>query len=320
VRFRVFVLVTAILLFSLAVFSTPIAFTFDRVYDLYRLSDEPVLVPQGFGFEARSSYNPAAIIVDGEIWLFYRAEDWTGTGRWNGTSRIGLARSTDGLNFHRNEEPVFVPKESYELPGGCEDPRIVKIDGQYIMTYTAYDGSVARLCIAVSDDLINWERFGPIIRTMQWSKAGAIVPQKINDRYYMYFGDTSIYLAYSEDLKNWRVLPRPVMDPRPGQFDSRLVEPGPPPLITEEGILLFYNSADYSNIYRVGAALFDINDPGRLLKRTDSFLLQPELSWEIHGQVPNVVFVEGLVIKDGRLLLYYGAADIYVGVAAIDLK
>jgi len=312
-------LVILILTCSLA-FSGVLSFQFEHVYGIYRLTDEPVLVPQGFGFEARSSYNPAAIIVDNEVWLFYRAEDWTGTGRWNGTSRIGLARSDDGLTFTREKEPVFYPEENYESPGGCEDPRIVEIDGQYIMTYTAYDGSVARLCIAVSEDLKSWERIGPVIRTMQWSKAGAIVPQKINDRYYMYFGDTSIYLAYSEDLRSWRVLPRSVMDPRPGSFDSRLVEPGPPPIITEEGILLFYNSADYSNIYRVGAALFDINDPGRLLKRTDSFLLEPELSWEIHGQVPNVVFVEGLVEKNQRLLVYYGAADLYVGVACIDLE
>ncbi|WP_245612682.1 glycoside hydrolase family 130 protein [Kosmotoga pacifica] len=292
---------------------------FEKVYNLRRLTDFPVLLPEGVGFQSKATFNPAAIKVNDEILLFYRAEDWTGYNAWNGTSSIGLARSTDGLNFTKEPDPIIKPELPYEIPGGCEDPRIVEIDGLYILTYTAYDGNQARLCLAYSSDLKEWVKVGPIIKNFRWSKSGAIVPKKINGKYYMYFGDSQIYLATSKDLKSWNVNPYPVLRPRPDKFDARLVEPGPPPLITSEGILLFYNSADYSGIYRVGAALFDAEKPSRLLKRTDTPLLEPELSWEKYGQVPNVVFVEGAVEHQGKLLLYYGAADVYVGVAAIDL-
>ncbi|MBO8167024.1 MAG: glycosidase [Kosmotoga sp.] len=303
--------------FSLSLFGVNLYF--DKVYELKRLTDYPVLLPEGIGFQSKATFNPAAIRVDDEIYLFYRAEDWTGHNSWNGTSSIGLAKSEDGLNFVKESEPIIKPEPPYEIPGGCEDPRIVEIDGLYIMTYTAYDGSQARLCLAYSKDLKEWTKVGPIIKSFRWSKSGAIVPQKINGKYYMYFGDSQIYIATSSDLKNWNVNPHAVLRPRPDKFDARLVEPGPPPLITPEGILLFYNSADYSGIYKVGAALFDLDKPDRLLKRTDKPLLEPELSWEKYGQVPNVVFVEGAVEYNGKLLLYYGAADLYIGVAAIDL-
>ncbi|MDK2954405.1 MAG: hypothetical protein PWQ27_1788 [Kosmotoga sp.] len=297
-----------------------IGLKFEDLKDLKRLSLSPVLMPQGVDFESKAVFNPAAIEIEGTVYLFYRAEDWTGVNRWNGTSRIGLAKSQDGLNFTRESSPIIEPTEKYEIPGGCEDPRIVKIDDLYIMTYTSYDGSTARLCLAYSKDLKHWTKIGPIIKTMKWSKSGAIIPEKINGKYYMYFGDSKIYLATSDDLRNWQVYPKPILYPRPGEFDSRLVEPGPPPLITEEGILLFYNSADYSGIYRPGAALFDPMNPKKLLKRTRKPLIEPELSWEKNGQVPNVIFLEGSVIHNNFLLIYYGAADTYIGVLGMPLN
>lgn len=304
-----------LIMLSCSVFALNIPF--EKLYEVERLSEYPVLTPGGIGFETKAVFNPATLNVNDKIYMFYRAEDWTGVNRWNGTSTIGLAWSDNGIDFERNTEPVIFPTEDYEIPGGCEDPRIVEIEGQYIMTYTGYDGAKARLCIAVSSDMKNWIKYGPIIQDFNWSKSGAIVPEKIDGKYYMYFGDSSIYLAYSMDLKNWTVYPRPVLKTRAGKFDSSLVEPGPPPIITDEGILLIYNSADYSKIYRPGAALFDLENPRNLLKRTENFLIEPVLSWEIAGQVPNVVFIEGAAIKDNQLFLYYGAADIYIGVLGL---
>jgi predicted GH43/DUF377 family glycosyl hydrolase len=292
----------------------------DDLYRLERYSELPLLMPRGIGWESKAVFNPTAISVNSIVYLFYRSEDWTGVNRWNGTSRIGLATSTDGFTFTREDRPIIEPTESYETPGGCEDPRIVRIDDLYIMTYTGYDGGRARLCIATSEDLIDWHKLGPVFRDDTWSKSGAIVPAKIDGSYYMYFGDSSIKLAYSKDLKNWTVFPRPVIEPRPDRFDSRLVEPGPTPLITDEGILLIYNSADFSTIYRPGAALFDLKNPRSLLKRTEKPLMEPELSWEKTGQVPNVIFIEGAVIHEEKLILYYGAADTYIGAFVLNLK
>ncbi len=134
----------------------------------------------------------------------------------------------------------------------------------------------------------------------------------------MYFGDTNIWSAWSEDLINWNPIEEPVMEPREGMFDSGLVEPGPTPLITEHGILMLYNSADDDLVYRTGQALFDINDPTRLLERSDDFFMEPDTDLEVGGQIPNVVFIEGLAELDGTWFLYFGMGDSGIGVAVYD--
>jgi predicted GH43/DUF377 family glycosyl hydrolase len=123
-------------------------------------------------------------------------------------------------------------------------------------------------------------------------------------------------VATSEDLLRWAdATDQPVLQTRPSQFDSRVVEPGPPPVILTDGILLIYNGADNRLVYRTGWALFDKNDPRHVLARSDQPIFQPERPWEKVGQVPNVIFVEGLVREANRWLFYYGGADKYVGMA-----
>lgn len=280
----------------------------------------PILTPQGDTWQSKDVFNPAAW-SDGEtIYLLYRAEDSTGIGDWNGTSRIGLATSSNGYHFIREPEPVFEPEEEWELPGGAEDPRVVFIDNTFYMTYTAYDGETARLALASSEDLFNWQRHGLLFPDMGWTKAGVIVPEKINDRYWMYFGDTNIWVAWSDDLINWTPIEEPVMRPRQGMFDSRLVEPGPTPIITNRGILLLYNSADHDLVYRTGQALFDIEDPAKLLQRSDDFFMEPEDELETGGQISNVVFIEGYAELGGNGFLYYGMGDSGIGVAVREIK
>ncbi len=280
-----------------------------------KYTDNPILTPQGNTWEAKDVFNPAAF-SDGEtIYMLYRAEDSTGIGDWNGTSRIGLATSKDGYHFEREPEPVLEPTEPWELPGGIEDPRIVYIDQTFYLTYTAYDGETARLALASSTDLRNWTKHGLLFPDLGWTKAGAIVPEKINGRYWMYFGDTNIWIAWSEDLINWNPVEEPVMRTRENMFDSGLIEPGPTPLITKHGILMLYNAADDNLVYRSGQALFDINDPAKLIARSDDYFLEPDLELEIDGQIPNVVFIEGFAELDGKKFLYYGMGDSGIGVA-----
>lgn len=275
----------------------------------------PIIAPQGSAWEAKDVFNPTAWSEGDTIYMLYRAEDSTGIGQWNGTSRIGLAESRDGYHFERHEQPIFGPEEEYELPGGTEDPRIVKIDDTFYLTYTAYNGQTARLALASSKDLSTWERHGILFPELEWSKSGAIVPREINGRYWMYFGDTNIWAAWSEDLVNWTRIEEPVMKPRPDAFDSRLIEPGPTPIITDDGILLLYNSADEDLVYRTGQALFDISDPTKLLERSDEPFLEPDTELEVGGQIPNVVFIEGLARLNGTWFLYYGMGDSGIGVA-----
>ena len=288
----------------------------------HRSTDAPVISPAGDGWQSAGTFNPAVTEASGKIVMLYRAQDS------QGTSRLGYADSADGVHFKRRDEPVLNPTESYEKNGGVEDPRLVQFGETYYLTYTGYNQTDAQLCLAISKDLIHWERKGIIIPAnkgnwnVKWTKSGAIVPEKIDGKYWMYFLGTSADdkdqggLAYSQDLMHWTEATKtPVLPVRPGQFDSRVAEPGPAPILTPNGIVLVYNGADDKLVYRTGVAIFDRRNPRKLLWRSDRPIFQPEKDWEKVGQVPNVVFVEGMVKRGERYLFYYGAADKYIGLA-----
>jgi predicted GH43/DUF377 family glycosyl hydrolase len=126
-------------------------------------------------------------------------------------------------------------------------------------------------------------------------------------------------VASSPDLLHWSsALNHPVLSPRPKHFDSKLTEPGPPPVITSKGILLVYNGADDHLVYSTGWVLFDRADPTKVIARADMPVFHPVEAWEKIGQVPNVVFVEGLVRRGNRWFFYYGGADKDIGAAVAD--
>lgn len=290
-----------------------------------RLSNSPILAPKGSDWQAAGTFNPAAIRREGKVILLYRAQDA------GGTSRLGYAESMDGVHFTNRAEPVFSGAAEYEKDGGVEDPRVIEVDGVYYLTYTGYNKRDAQLCLAISRDLIHWERKGILLPAYKgnwnvgWTKSGAIVKHKIDGKYWMYWlGNTpneayQTGLSSSRDLLHWtEETQTPVLPARPGKFDSRVVEPGPPPILTKDGIVLVYNGADDKLIYRTGIAVFDRKDPRKLRYRSEQPLFEPELDWEKEGQVPNVVFVEGLVPEKNSYLVYYGGADKYVGVASVN--
>ncbi|NND09778.1 MAG: family 43 glycosylhydrolase [Flavobacteriaceae bacterium] len=312
-------------------------------------------------WEERNVLNPSAIVKDDKVYLFYRAQDL------NGTSRIGMAISEDGLNFVKSEAPVFYPdlddmkiyewnyKKGTETENsedcyfcyfdGVEDPRIVqRDDGRYFMTYTSYDGKTARLSIASSTDLKTWTKHGLVLSSEKhqdtWSKAGAIVCKieegriiatKIDGKYWMYFGDTNLFMATSDDLVSWEVCENEeskkrisVLHPRMGKFDSRLVEPGPYALLKDQGILLIYNASNAANFndpnlpkftYAAGQALFNKDKPYELIDRTSGYFIHPDKDYEKIGEVNEVCFVEGLVRFNDKWFLYYGTADSKIAVA-----
>jgi predicted GH43/DUF377 family glycosyl hydrolase len=287
----------------------------------HRVSDAPVIAPRGMGWEGAGTFNPAVVERHDRIVMLYRAQDK------QGTSRLGYAESSDGIRFIRRDEPVLSPTTDYEKDGGVEDPRLVQIGDTYYLTYTGYNKRDAQLCLAMSTDLIHWERKGVILPAykgswnVRWTKSGAIVPEKIGGKYWMYYLGTTADnkdqagLASSADLLHWRDATLvPALPVRQGRFDSRVAEPGPPPIITPDGIILIYNGADDKLVYRTGIAIFDRNDPRKLLWRSDEPIFSPERDWERVGQVPNVVFVEGMVRQRDRYLFYYGGGDTNVGV------
>lgn len=297
-----------------------------------KYSENPILVPQGDSWERHSVFNPTAWTDDKRIYLLYRAIGSKEQNKGMMSSSIGLAVSEDGIHFTREPKPVIEPSLSYEIPGGCEDPRLVKIEDTFYLTYTAYDGKLARLSMASSKDLRSWKKLGILFPDQEWdnffpkgkydqlfprgwSKSGAILDHQVNGYYWMYFGDTHIWAAYSRDLLKWNVIQEPVLSPRQGSFDSRLVEPGPTPITLPEGIWLGYNAADSNLKYSFGQALFSLDDPTKLIQRCSRPILEPTSDLEFQGDVPNVIFGEGLVRFKEKWFLYYGMADSRIGVA-----
>jgi predicted GH43/DUF377 family glycosyl hydrolase len=305
-------------------------------------------------WEEYATFNPAAVVRDGKVYVLYRAEDATGDSTiGHHTSRLGLAESSDGLHFTRRNEPVLFPdrdaQRKNEWTGGVEDPRIVESEsGEYVLTYTQWNREVPRLGVATSRDLVHWEKHGPAFASAAGgkylameTKSGAIlcrfvgercVATKVNGKYWMYFNVPEVLIATSTDLLSWTPVedgngrPLRVLSPRPGYFDSWLVEAGAPAVLTPRGIVLLYNAGNSGRYgdpsvpprtYTAGQALFDARNPLRLLARTDVPFLRPTEPYEKSGQYKEgTTFVEGLVRFKGRWLLYYGTADSRVAVAA----
>lgn len=316
-------------------------------------------------WECADTFNPAAVVKDGKVCVLYRAEDDPTVGIGRRTSRVGYTESADGIHIdYRDTKPVVYPDNSYmsktyEWPGGVEDPRVVEaeVDGapMYVMTHTAWNRSKARLAIATSRDLKNWTHHGPAFRTAYGGKfanlgckSGSILTEvkdgrlqaaKINyegkEKYFMYWGESWVCAAISDDLVNWE----PILDgdgnldylvrPRNGYFDSQLTECGPPAVLTKDGILLIYNGKNKSgsngdpfyapNTYAAGQMLFSRENPLQLLDRLDKPFFRPMDDFEKSGQyAAGTVFMEGLVYHQDKWYLYYGCADSFVGVAVYD--
>jgi predicted GH43/DUF377 family glycosyl hydrolase len=293
----------------------------------------PILGPTGVGWEKERVYNPSVIVEDNLFHMFYRAENGDGI-----TGRIGYAWSTDGINFTRGRDPVLVPSENYDL-GGVEDPRVVKIGNTYYMTYVGVDNGHpdnTNVCLAKSTDLKNWTKLGETVRPAHsWNsyqiKAGALVPQKIDNYYYMYYlGENEpwhakIGLARATDLDNvltWEdFLSGPVLEPRSGPyFDNIGIEPGAV-YVLENGILLIYNGwtrDPYTGgyIHRTGWAIFSKEDPSKLLDRGDNYIIEEY----VPGTSNTIAFSESIVYHEGKWYIHYGMQDRWIGVAIYDTE
>ena len=309
-----------------------------------RFEGNPIMRPNPkYEWESTYLYNPSTIVIDSKIWMLYRAQNK------NKTSVIGLAWSEDGYNFTRYTKPVMTPTEPFELHGGCEDPRVIRVNGTFYMTYTGYDGNIARLAIATSTNMVTWKKHGPILPDVNnalykwsthkntyrprtgWSKAGSIVNEKMPDgKYLMLYGDSQLYAARSEDLIHWEYkrdsLP---YAKKVNDWEQSLIESGPPPIKTRDGKWMqIYNGmatglGGYKPTqYSTGEFLFDpVENPnGPPTSRLEVPLLQPETVDEVEGQVNLVVFTEGLVQYQGKWFMYFGQGDTSLGVAVADVQ
>jgi predicted GH43/DUF377 family glycosyl hydrolase len=307
-------------------------------------------------WESNDTFNPAATVKDGKIYVLYRAEDKSGIAIGHRTSRIGLAQSTNGITMKRREAPVLFPgdddQKEFEWTGGCEDPRVaVTEDGTYLLLYTQWNKKTPRLGSATSKDLINWKKHGPIFQdayngkfhdiasksasVLTVLKDGKLVITKHQGKYWLYWGENNVYAATSENLVDWEPVViedgslKKLASPRRGYFDSHLTECGPPAILTPKGIVLLYNGKNLSgansdpnytaNSYCAGQMLFSAEDPSKYITRLDKPFMVPTESFEKSGQYPaGTVFIEGLVYFQKKYMLYYGCADSRVSVAIYD--
>lgn len=283
-------------------------------------------------WEAKATFNPAALRVRNKIHILYRALSQ------DNVSSIGYASTKDGVSIdERQAMPVYVPRESFELKkiaggnSGCEDPRLTKIGKNIYMCYTAFDGigppRVAITSITEKNFLLkNWEWEKPLIITPAGldDKDACIFPEKINGKYFILHrvgeeicGDYLKSLNFKTETVQKCIR---IIGPRINTWDSAKVGISGPPIKTKNGWLLLYHGVSKShNTYRVGAVLLDLDDPAIVLARTADPILEPEEPYEKIGIVNNVVFPCGMVLKDGLLYVYYGGADMVVGVATIEL-
>jgi beta-1,2-mannobiose phosphorylase / 1,2-beta-oligomannan phosphorylase len=320
--------------------------------ELERFKGNPIIIPDPHNrWETKATFNPAAIYEEGKVHILYRA-----IGE-NDVSVLGYASSIDGEHIHeRLKTPVYIPREPFEgvkpgvsvraaAPGiylsggggwgGCEDPRLTRIEDRVYLTYVAYDGAntprVALSSISYQDFLNKqwrWEKPVLISAPNIVDKNACLLPEKINGKYVIFHRVfPNILIDYVDDLDfdgqtrwlegHYKIPVRALSS----DWDSLKVGCGPPPLRTKDGWLLIYQAVGCCQgyHYKIGAMLLDIKDPTNVLARSKKPILEPKAAYENEGWKSGVVYPCGAAIVKDRIYVYYGGADTVVCAASAKL-
>ena len=293
-----------------------------------RYAGNPIITVKDLPYPANSVFNAAATKVGSETLLLMRVEDR------RGISHLTAARSKDGIdNWRIDDQPTLIPgpKSHAEEIWGIEDPRITFLEGQerWAIAYTAYSEGGPLVCLATTADFKCFERLGPVMPPED--KDAALFPVRFAGRWAMIHRPVPtfpgrgphIWISFSPDLKHWgdhRILIRTRTG---GWWDSDKIGLSPPPLKTDAGWLILYHGVRTTvggAIYRLGLALLDIDDPTRVIARSDEWVFGPEKDYELFGDVDKVVFPCGWVAEDDEVRLYYGGADTCLALATANLS
>ncbi|MFP4053816.1 MAG: glycosidase [Phycisphaerae bacterium] len=318
-----------------------------------RHPENPVVTPGGHDWRCVTVFNPAVLLDDdGRFYMWERATQSLEPLQCS----VGLLGSDDGVHWQLERDRPVLSVEDFGTPRGTvEDPRVVKIDGQYIMTFVhrnytwicrptgvgiplyvcpegipADDLNNYRSGVAVSTDRENWNVLGLITPEDLDDRDCVIFPEKIGGRYAMlrrpmnYVGPEfgtdapSMWISYSEDLLNWsdaELVAVPENDWEGGKIGAAA-----PPMLTDEGWLTLYHGVDENVTYRVGVMLLDRHDPTKMLARCPDFIMEPQAYYERTGLIiPNVIFPTANVVKDGTVHIYYGCTDTCISLATVEL-
>jgi predicted GH43/DUF377 family glycosyl hydrolase len=297
--------------------------------DLFRRHEyNPILTAADWPYPVNSVFNPGAVsLPDGTTMLLCRVEDR------RGHSHLSAARSANGVDGWRiDPQPTLSadPKRFPEELWGIEDPRITFIPelGRHAVVYTAYTHDGPGVALALTDDFREFERFGLIMQPED--KDAALLPRRIGGQWALIHRPVSapkahMWISYSPDLRSWGNH-KLMMEARRGAWwDANKIGLSPPPIETPQGWLVIYHGVRLTAsgcIYRLGLALFELENPERCLKRGDEWIFGPEKPYERHGDVDDVVFPCGCILApDGDTLrLYYGAADSSIALATGSIR
>ena len=290
-----------------------------------RYSGNPILTKKDIPYPVATVHNAGMTKHGNEYIMLFRSHNL------NGRSIIGKAVSSDGYDFKVDPKPFITPAtegvfKEYEAYG-VEDPRISFIDGEYLITYSAYSQHGVRIGLAKTKDFKTVERFSLI--TEADYRNVVIFPEKFNglyarlDRPHSEISPWAIWISYSPDLRYWGDS-KLIMNPVKYHWDEMKIGPGATPIKTSRGWLNIYHGVFPTmagSVYRLGVALHDLEDPSKIIAVGDNWILQPEETYEITGYVPNVVFTCGAIPEpDGSVKIYWGGADTVMCVGTANIE
>jgi predicted GH43/DUF377 family glycosyl hydrolase len=301
-----------------------------NLYDelFHRHADNPILTARHWPYPAHTVFNAGACQTRNETVLLVRVEDR------RGHSHLTVARSNDGVsNWRIDSQPSLAPDPANysEEAWGVEDPRLTWVEErqEWFIAYTAYSASGPLVSLATTKDFTSFTRLGPVMPPED--KDAAVFPRRFGNRYAMIHRPVSsgslgahIWLSFSPDLTHWGDHHILMHARRGAWWDANKIGLSPPPLETSEGWLLLYHGVRHTPggcLYRLGLALLDLEDPRRVLRRSDEWIFAPEAPYERQGDVNGVVFPCGWILDkaSGALRVYYGGADTCLALATAHL-
>ena len=296
----------------------------NQTMELFRRHEfNPILSSADWPYAINKVFNPGATLLrDGTTLLLCRVEDR------RGHSHFGVARSANGINnWQIDPKPTLMadPAKFPEELWGIEDARITYVPelSTYAVVYTAFTRDGPGAALALTEDFQQFERYGLIMSPED--KDAALLPHRIDGHWALIHRPVSgprahIWISYSPDLRHWGSHKLMLEARRGAWWDANKIGLSPPPIETSQGWLMIYHGVRQTpagSIYRLGLALFDLQQPELCLKRGDEWVFGPQETYEVRGDVDNVVFPCGYTIaSDGdSMRLYYGAADSCIGLA-----
>lgn len=297
-----------------------------KAYELFtRYKGNPILSPDIWPYPVNAVMNPAAIKLNSETLLLVRAEDM------RGFSHLTVARSEDGFtDWHIDEHPTMeADLTSREERWGLEDPRVIWLEEQkqFAITYVSFSEGGPTISLAITKNFRTFARLGSLLPPED--KDACLFPRRFRGRFALIHrpivrGEAHMWISFSPDLKHWGDH-RPLIKTRSGYWDCHRVGLACQPFATPDGWMVFYHgvrATTAGQIYRLGLALLDLDEPWRVLRRSDEWLLGPREFYERVGDVGDVVFPSGVTItkETDQLNLYYGAADCTIGIASAKLS